>query len=189
MAFSSISHLGFFLINFCTLNPLNLVNLIIYLIIYLIMTCGFFSFFNSLNLFKFPKFSSVRFLHSLNFLGLLNPTLAFSFVILIFSLAGIPPLLGFFSKFFVLFSAISQNFFGIILLLLILNCVSCFYYIKLIKQIYFENYNKSLLPIFINFSQTNIIVLGFSIFLILLSFINIDFFFLLGNLMCLNFLN
>lgn len=189
IAFSSISHLSFFLLNICTLNPLNLVNLIIYLIIYLIMTCNFFSFFNSFNSFKFPFLYSKRYLSSLNFLNILNPILGVSFTILLFSLAGIPPLLGFYSKFFVLFSAISQQFLGIVLLLLILNCIACFYYIKLIRQTYFSNFNSHLLPIYVNLSTSNSLVLGISLFLILFSFTNIDLFFLLSNLICLYFLN
>lgn len=187
IAFSSISHLSFFLLNVCTLNPLNLLSLVIYLIIYLIMTCNLFSFFNSLNSFKFPFLYSKRYLSSLNFLNTLNPILSVSFIILLFSLAGIPPLLGFYSKFFVLFSAVSQHFFGVVLLLLVLNCVSCFYYIKLVRQTYFSDFSNSLLPIQINLSNSNSLVLGISLLLILFSFINIDFLFLLSNLMCLFF--
>nr|YP_010944691.1 NADH dehydrogenase subunit 2 [Palisada intermedia]WMC20763.1 NADH dehydrogenase subunit 2 [Palisada intermedia] len=187
LAFSSISHLGFFLLNLCTLNPINLTNLIIYLIIYLIMTCSFFSFFNSLIVLKYPNVYFKRFLHSVSFLNLLNPVLGFSFAIILFSFAGVPPLAGFFSKFFVLFSAISQNFFGIVFLLLVLNCLACFYYIKIIKQIYFQKFENITLPIYISSSKTNIFVFGFLLLLTLFGFLNLDFLFLIADLMCLNF--
>lgn len=187
IAFSSISHIGFFLVNLCTLNPTNIVNLTIYLTIYLIMTCSFFSFFSNLKTLKFPNIYSKRFLCSINFLSLINPSLAFAFLILLFSLAGIPPLAGFFSKFFVLFSVISQDFFGIVFFLLFLNCVSCFYYIKLIKLVYFNNFNAIILPIFIIPSKINIFIFGFTILILLFTFLNLDFIFLLANLMCLHF--
>nr|YP_009944491.1 NADH dehydrogenase subunit 2 [Osmundea sinicola]QFR99785.1 NADH dehydrogenase subunit 2 [Osmundea sinicola] len=187
IAFSSINHIGFFLVNLCTLNPLNLANLIVYLIVYLIMTCSFFSFFSSFKTLKFPNISSKRFLNSLNFLNLTNPIFSLAFLIILFSLAGIPPLAGFFSKFFVLFSVISQEFFGIVSFLLFLNCVACFYYIKLIKQVYFSNFNNTILPILLSSSKINIFTFGFTILIILFSFLNFDFIFLVANLVCLHF--
>nr|QUJ09436.1 NADH dehydrogenase subunit 2 [Neorhodomela munita] len=187
IAFSSISHISFFLLNLCTLNLANLNNLIIYVIIYLVMTSSFFSFFNSHKQILFPIKINNRFLSSLTFLNVLNPVLAFSFTILLFSLAGIPPLAGFFSKFFVLFSAISSNFFFLVFFILIFNCISCFYYISLVKKIYFDNLTYIKLPIYKNVNKTNSLALGFLLFFTLFNFLDFNFLFLLSNLICVSF--
>ena len=187
LAFSSISHISFFLLNLCTLNPANLNNLIIYLIIYLVMTSTFFSFFNSEKQVLFPIVINNRFLNSLKFLNSLNPILAFSFTILLFSLVGIPPLSGFFAKFFVLFSAISSKFYFLVFSMLIFNCVSCFYYISLVRKIYFDNFNYIKLPIYYNSNISNSLILGFLLFFLLLNFLDFNFLFLLSNLLCISF--
>lgn len=173
------------MLNLCTLSSHNLDNFIIYLIIYLIMTCGFFAFFNSINVLKYPSKYHRRFLRSVSFLGLLNPSMALAFLTLLFSLAGIPPLAGFFSKFFVLFSAVSHNFLGMVFFILVLNCVACFYYIKLVKQTYFENLNNQILPINIIPAKNTVAMLGITILLITMSFLNLNIFFTFASLVCL----
>nr|QVQ56645.1 NADH dehydrogenase subunit 2 [Erythrocystis saccata] len=184
IAFSSINHLSFFFINFCSFNVNNLNNLFFYLFFYLLMTCCFFSFFHSFHFYKFPKFINPRFFKSLNHLNLLNPVLSFSFLILLFSFAGIPPLVGFFSKYFVLYSAISENFFFVIFFLLVLNCISGFYYINLIKKNYFNNIDSIYLPICdLKFSNSNVTLLSILTLLLILASFNFNFFFLLANLM------
>ncbi len=184
IAFSSISHLSFFFINFCTFNSNHLSNFFFYLIIYLVLTSSFFSFFNSFNFYKFPNFINSRFLTSLNYFNSLNPLAAFSFLIILFSFAGIPPLAGFFSKYFVLYSAISEGFLVLTFLVLTLNCISGFYYVNLIKKNYFSNIDLIYLPI-CNFksSETNITLLNILISFLILISINFEFIFLLSSLM------
>nr|YP_010620134.1 NADH dehydrogenase subunit 2 [Melanothamnus gigas]WAX04170.1 NADH dehydrogenase subunit 2 [Melanothamnus gigas] len=188
VAFSSISHLSFFLLNLCVLNTTNLVNLVIYLIIYLIMSSQFFSFFSFFKKFQFPKIISPRFFNSLTFLNITNPLLAICFTLSLFSFAGIPPLAGFFSKFFVFYSAISSQFFFLSISLLGLNCISCFYYINLIKKNYFNDLSTSYLSVMYAPAQnTNLWILSSFSFLIL--FLDFDFVLLFSNLMCSTFLN
>lgn len=67
-----------------------------------------------------------------------NPALAFSIMVLLFSLAGIPPLLGFYGKLFLFLYALKSKFYMISLLFLIFSVVSVFYYIRLVKLIYFN---------------------------------------------------
>ena len=73
--------------------------------------------------------------------GLSNnkPMLAFSFLILFFSLAGIPPLGGFFAKFFVFMSVIESELYALAIIGLLTTVISAFYYLKVIKIIYFDD--------------------------------------------------
>ena len=68
-----------------------------------------------------------------------RPMLAFSFLILFFSLAGIPPLGGFFAKFFVFMSVIESELYALAIIGLLTTVISAFYYLKVIKIIYFDN--------------------------------------------------
>nr|YP_010620203.1 NADH dehydrogenase subunit 2 [Dipterosiphonia australica]WAX04239.1 NADH dehydrogenase subunit 2 [Dipterosiphonia australica] len=184
IAFSSISHLSFFLLILCSFKTDYLIYLFTYLLIYLLMTCTFFSFFSFITIFKFPNNFNPRFFYSLKFLSLINPPLAGFFSIVLFSFAGIPPLAGFFSKFFVIYSAISSHFFFLVLALLLLNCISCFYYIRLIRKNYFNQIEFSYLPVIYSTKQNNnsFILSSLSVFLILLIF-DFDFIFLFANLL------
>jgi len=191
IAFSSISHLSFFLLNFCVLKPIYLTSLLFYLIIYLFMTSSFFSFFNNFNHLLFPILYSPRFFNSLNSLSISNPLLSLLFSITLFSFAGIPPLAGFFIKFFVLFSGISGFLYFLVVFMLILNCIACFYYINLIKKIYFENSKFKYLPVitinpFKNF--WNPILISFFSFIIILVSFDFEFFFLFSDLLCSSFI-
>ena len=68
-----------------------------------------------------------------------KPLFAFSFLILFFSLAGIPPLGGFFAKFFVFMSVIEGELYALAIIGLLTTVISAFYYLKVIKIIYFDN--------------------------------------------------
>tara|TARA_X000001036_G_scaffold431824_1_gene466754 strand:+ start:43 stop:465 length:423 start_codon:yes stop_codon:yes gene_type:complete len=68
-----------------------------------------------------------------------KPMLAFSFLILFFSLAGIPPLGGFFAKFFVFMSVIENELYALAIIGLLTTVISAFYYLKVIKIIYFDD--------------------------------------------------
>lgn len=68
-----------------------------------------------------------------------KPLFAFSFLILFFSLAGIPPLGGFFAKFFVFMSVIESELYALAIIGLLTTVISAFYYLKVIKIIYFDN--------------------------------------------------
>ena len=68
-----------------------------------------------------------------------RPMFAFSFLILFFSLAGIPPLGGFFAKFFVFMSVIESEMYALAIIGLLTTVISAFYYLKVIKIIYFDD--------------------------------------------------
>lgn len=136
LTYSMIMNSGFLVLVF-SLGNLNGINTgIFYLLTYLLITAGIFisvlCFKEKTNNFIFKN------IHSLSNLYEINPILAFSFFILLFSIAGIPPLLGFYSKFFVFLSCIKSNLFFIPLLVVFLSIVSIFYYIRLTKLMFFN---------------------------------------------------
>jgi len=81
-------------------------------------------------------------LNNLIYLKKSNPTFAFSFAILLFSLAGIPPLMGFFNKLFILLSLSLTNNLYFLLIIVVFSSISSFYYIRMIKMLLFD-FNKN----------------------------------------------
>jgi len=104
--------------------------------IYSLLTILLFSF-----LVYSTKSSSVypKYLANWTSIGKNNAIFAFTFTIILFSIAGIPPLAGFFSKFFILSSIVANEFYLSGILIIILSSIACFYYIRLIKIIFFSN--------------------------------------------------
>lgn len=188
IVYSSISHLSFMLLAIISNDLTSINNLFIYLIIYLIMTLGFFVFFLNFYYFQFPLSYQTRYFSSLNLLILLNPILAASLGIILFSMAGIPPLAGFFAKFFVIFSAIKYKMFNLVFLILLCNCISCFYYIRLVKLLYFNSTLPKIFSVIIPLSKVNTFLLGFCILLLLFISLDFEFLVLLTNLMSFTFI-
>ena len=112
---------------------------IIYLTIYLVMNLGAFGCIFML------KREDVYFeqISDLSGLSKNHPMLALSFLILLFSLAGIPPLAGFFAKFYVFMAVIESQMYALAIIGLITTVVSAFYYLRIIKIIYFDKPKKS----------------------------------------------
>ena len=76
-----------------------------------------------------------------------HPLLSISFLIILFSLAGIPPLGGFFAKFYVFLSVVENEMYALAIIGLLSTVISAFYYLKIIKIIYFDKIEKQLDPI------------------------------------------
>jgi NADH-quinone oxidoreductase subunit N len=166
LAYSSISHIGFILIGF-TSNLLNNIPFILfYIIIYIITSINLWTSYLSLLINNKP----IKFLTDLVNLSNNNKLLSIIFIINIFSLAGIPPLAGFFSKLFIFYSAIKTNYFNLIFFAIIISIISSFYYLKIIKIIYFEKIIKKL---FINkINKINSIIILINTQFILFLFIS-----------------
>lgn len=188
IAYSAVSHVSFLLLAVLSNDFESINNLFFYLIIYLIMGILFFSFFLNYYFFKFPFFYQVRFLKELNLLIMINPILAFSFSILIFSMAGIPPLAGFFSKFFILLSSIKYNMFYLIFIVLVCNSISCFYYLRFIKLMYFNFKLPNRFLVIIPLTKLNSFILGISLYFIILLFFDFDLVLLFTHLWSFSFL-
>ena len=170
MAYSSVNHVGFILLALATGSNEGIFSTIVYIIIYMVTITGTFSFIMSLRQYSYPKIQQSRYLESLSMLSVTNPLLAISMTIFLFSMAGIPPLAGFFSKLFVLVTAIKNNVLGSSILAVIINCVACFYYIRLIKNMYFDR--KDHWPVILPVNKSISLILGFA--LVVLVFLVID---------------
>ena len=149
LAFSSIGHVGYLLIGICCGTVEGLQALFIYLFIYIIMTICLFA----ITLSPVKKLylksslthltlsdSSVKYITDFALLGKNNPILALTLTIALFSIAGIPPLAGFYSKAFLFFAGLSSSMYLLAIVGVLTSVVSCFYYIRLIKIMYFEGF-------------------------------------------------
>lgn len=140
LAFSSIGHVGFLLIGFCCGTVEGLQSLIIYLVIYTFMTINFFCFILIPLRRDFRGVvNRIKYTTDLALLAKTNPLLALNLTLTLFSMAGIPPLAGFYSKAFLFFAAVSSSMYFLAVIGVLTSVVSCFYYIRLIKIMYFEN--------------------------------------------------
>ena len=138
MAYSSIGHMGYALAGIATGTNLGVQSTIIYLIIYLVMNLGAFA-----CIFMMKRENI--FYENINDLSGLtknHPMLALSFLIILFSLAGIPPLAGFFAKFYVFMAVIEAKMYALAIIGLVTTVISAFYYLRIIKVIYFDKPKK-----------------------------------------------
>ena len=166
LAFSSIGHVGYMLIGLCCGTVEGLQALLVYLVIYVVMTINLFAVVLSpLRRDLTYKVQRIKYTSDLALLGHTNPLLAGTITIMLFSIAGIPPLAGFFSKACLFFAAISSKMYLLAVVGVLTSVISCFYYIRIIKIMYFELPKKWC--IFPRISKENSIVLGLSLFFIL----------------------
>jgi len=140
LAYSSVSHTGYLLLSFSTGSPEGMTMMLYYLVIYMISSLCFWSIY----LFIKPK-KSVYFKKHNKELGDLvllresNPLLALMLAITLFSIAGIPPIVGFLAKLGVFLEVVKSSAYLIALIGILFSVASTFYYIRVIKILYFEN--------------------------------------------------
>ena len=135
LAYSSIGHVGYALAGVATGNISGYQTAIVYISIYVIMNIGIFS-----CLYLLKKDGEYKEdISDLSGISKKHPLLAISFLIILFSLAGIPPLGGFFAKFYVFSAVLEQKMFTLAIIGLLTTVISAFYYLKIIKIIYFDD--------------------------------------------------
>lgn len=139
MAYSSIGHIGFALIGVACVSDEGLKSLVIYLMIYLVMNVAVFAFILSMKREDeyFENISDLSGLYK-------NHPLASTMISLVmFSLAGIPPLAGFFGKFYIFMAAIESQMFILAIIGVLASVVGAFYYLRIVKIIYFDEPKES----------------------------------------------
>jgi NADH-quinone oxidoreductase subunit N len=142
LAYSAIGHMGYLTIGFITGSVEGVTAVFIYLFIYMITSIGFFTILLAVESALPQSFSRDRrirltYITDLALLSKAHPLLAFSAAIILFSMAGIPPLAGFFSKLYLFIAAISSSLYVLATIAVLTSVVGCFYYIRLIKYLYF----------------------------------------------------
>ena len=142
MAYSSIGHMGFALVGLAAGTVEGAQGVVIYMAIYLVMTLGTFA--GILSMRRGGEY--IEDISDLAGLGRTNPPMAFFLAAMMFSLAGIPPLAGFFAKFYVFTAAIHANLFGLAIIGVLLSAVGAYYYLRIIKIMYFDEPAKAFDP-------------------------------------------
>jgi NADH-quinone oxidoreductase subunit N len=139
MAYSSIGHMGFALVGLAAGTPEGVQGVLIYMSIYVAMTLGTFAVILAMR----RDGILVEQISDLAGLARTHPTMAFFFAVLMFSLAGIPPLAGFFAKFYVFLAAIKAGLYGLAVLGVLASVVGAYYYLAIVKTMYFDEPAKS----------------------------------------------
>ena len=134
MAYSSIGHMGFALVGLASGTVEGAQGVLVYIAIYVAMTLGAFTVILAM------KRNGQPMEQISDFAGLsrTNPLLAFFFAMLLFSLAGIPPLAGFFAKWYVFVAAIKAGLFTLAVIGVLSSVVGAFYYLTIVKVMYFD---------------------------------------------------
>nr|YP_010338904.1 NADH dehydrogenase subunit 2 [Pulvinaster venetus]UNJ18976.1 NADH dehydrogenase subunit 2 [Pulvinaster venetus] len=147
LAFSSILHIAFILMGLIVNTYVGNEVCFFYFIVYLITTANVFFIFVSIRQKNYINIHQIRFLSNLSMLSKVNPAITLSLLVCLFSMGGIPPFIGFLSKALIFFELIISNWIGLVIFSVLLSCLSCFYYLRIIKSLYFEE--KSKWPIYL----------------------------------------
>jgi NADH-quinone oxidoreductase subunit N len=134
LAYSSIGHMGYALIGLAAGSPEGVQSVIIYMAIYLIMTLGSFACVLAMR----RKDGQIETISDLAGLARTNGLHAFFLAVFMFSLAGIPPLAGFFAKYFIFMAAIKANLVMLAVIGVLASVVGAVYYIRIVKLMYFD---------------------------------------------------
>ena len=134
MAYSAIGHIGFALVGLAPGTQLGVQGVVIYMAIYLTMTLGTFAAILSMKIAN----RNVENIADLMGLAKTHPGMAFFLAMMMFSMAGIPPLAGFFAKFYVFNAAIQGHLYGLAVIGVLSSVVAAFYYLRVVKFMYFD---------------------------------------------------
>tara|TARA_B110000211_G_scaffold161548_1_gene182661 strand:- start:9871 stop:11283 length:1413 start_codon:yes stop_codon:yes gene_type:complete len=139
IAYSSIGHIGFVLAGISTSTTLGYHSSISYISVYVVMNLGIFACIFSMK--KDGKYCEN--LNDLSGISKHHPVLSIALLVILFSLAGIPPLAGFFAKFYIFIAVVESKMYTLAIVGLLSTVISAFYYLRIIKIIYFDDANKS----------------------------------------------
>jgi NADH-quinone oxidoreductase subunit N len=134
MAYSSIGHMGYALIGLAAGTPEGVQGVLLYMAIYITMTLGVFAVILAMR----RSTGMVESIDQLSGLARTHPTMAFLLAMLLFSMAGVPPLAGFFAKFYVFLAAIKAGFYILAVIGVLASVVGAYYYLAIVKLMYFD---------------------------------------------------
>ncbi|HEY0568900.1 MAG TPA: NADH-quinone oxidoreductase subunit N, partial [Xanthobacteraceae bacterium] len=134
MAYSSIGHVGFALIGLAAGTPEGVQGVLVYMAIYLAMTLGSFAVILAMR----REGRMVEQIADLSGLARTHPAMAFFLAVMLFAMAGIPPLAGFFAKFYVFLAAIQAGLYTLAVIGVITSVVGAYYYLAIVKVMYFD---------------------------------------------------
>ncbi len=134
MAYSSIGHMGFALVGLAAGTVEGAHGVVVYMAIYLVMTLGTFAGILSMR----REGAYVEDIADLSGLARTNAPMAFFLGAMMFSLAGIPPLAGFFAKFYVFAAAMKADLYGLAVIGVLMSAVGAYYYLRIVKIMYFD---------------------------------------------------
>lgn len=153
LAFSAISHIGFLLLSLSINTELSIESFFFYLIQYTVTNLNIFVIIlllgNILSNKAKPELE-INYISELKGIFELNPILSLSLAVCLFSMAGVPPLIGFFGKQQILYSAISSDFIFISLIAISMSVISAYYYLNLIKISHFEKSDVNIYSLSLN---------------------------------------
>ncbi len=134
MAYSSIGHMGFALIGLAAGTSEGVQGVLVYMAIYVTMTLGVFAVILSMR----RDTGMVESIDQLGGLARTHPATAFFLAMLLFSMAGVPPLAGFFAKFYVFLAAIKAGLYVLAVIGVLTSVVGAYYYLAIVKVMYFD---------------------------------------------------
>jgi NADH-quinone oxidoreductase subunit N len=146
MAYSSIGHIGFALVGLASGTVDGMQGVIIYMAIYLVMTLGVFACILGMR----RDGVALETIDDLAGTARTHPGFAFALAMLMFSLAGIPPLAGFFAKLYVFWAAVEAGLYLLAILGVLASVVGAFYYLRIVKIIYFDEPKGAFEPLSVN---------------------------------------
>jgi NADH-quinone oxidoreductase subunit N len=134
MAYSSIGHMGFALVGLAAGTSEGVQGVLVYVAIYVTMTLGAFACILAMR----REDSPIETISDLAGLARTNGPMAFLFAMLLFSLAGVPPLAGFFAKFYVFLAAIKAGLYVLAVIGMVASVIGAYYYLLIVKVMYFD---------------------------------------------------
>ncbi|TNE38470.1 MAG: NADH-quinone oxidoreductase subunit NuoN [Alphaproteobacteria bacterium] len=143
MAYSSIGHIGYALVGLAAGTEEGVRGVLIYMTIYVIMNIGTFACILSMR----QRDGMVEDISKLAGLSKTRPWMAFFLLVFMFSLAGIPPLAGFFGKFYIFIAAVNAGLVPLAVVGLVTSVVGAFYYIRIVKIMYFDDPAEGFVPL------------------------------------------
>jgi len=134
IAYSSIGHIGYAMVGLAAGTPEGIRGVLIYLAIYMVMSLGTFACILAMR----RRGQMLEKIDDLAGLSKTNPAIALALAIFMFSMAGIPPLAGFFGKLYVFLAAIEEGMYALAIIGVLTSAVGAYYYIRIVKVMYFD---------------------------------------------------